>query len=682
MYLLLFTQQGTAKIELDRETAFSLTLQAKDFSLTVDKTNIAFYSLGGSFDYEGNKAKLMQVVDRNAFRPSNIIGREVSAWILSDGDNYLGSITFDGVEKSNGRVRVNFTFLGGNANWIKQLPEYLHELNLGETYITPDSEIPAINAYVGPYDPDEGALWFSYKIYDNITPLGGGYLSINEAEMRPDLYFKAIIDALAEYIDLNLVSQIFATEWFGRWLMPFVGSSGLRQHSVTLDTPPAIAMTGFIATSLWNEAFDPAGLHDGGTDRFLIDSYWGESDDVYVEMQIDWTVSSGDNARVHMFDGLAFISLDSADIIVGENSITLRGTISGNSHVVLFVEGSCNLSAGEIRFISGMSRLIQGLYIVNNTCIHEEIKTVDFISDLTTFLNLVWYHDGHNQKLIVDTKWGGELTTGETVEGFYKSSTFAQEWSGYLDCKNEKFQDLAFGYKDIQWLFRSDDNDLYVLNNETYGWLQPIKEKGSSQTKDNKVFAPTVNTVVPDSYVDNLNSPFTENAVLPIMGDPDLFEDTDFRSNFDFLPRMLYKMGNVDWSINHIDTLGTAFISVAFQQMNITENTNIYDVDDSALIANLTFEDWNGIPGFISTFYKPDINIWKNGGRKTVTMNIPLMEFLDIEKVLRYKKLIGFPDTGAGTYIIESVRLGLNKKGLTEVNLIDLANEKITTVNE
>lgn len=681
MYLLLFSQQGTAKIELDRENAFALTIQAKDFSIISEKTNVAFYSLGGSFDYEGNKEKLMQIVDRNAFQPSNIIGREVNAWILSDGDNYLGSITFDGIDKSSGRIKVNFTFLGGNANWVKKLPEYLFELDLGETLIVSDSTITALNVYAGPYDPDEGVLWFSYKIY-NVFPYSGGKFIVGESGMRPDLYFKAIIDAIAESVELNIVSQIFSTEWFRRWLMPFTGESGLKHHSVTLDTPPGIPMTGFLATSLWNEAFDPSNFHDAGTDRFLTNALWEDGSNVYVELQIELTVSSGNNAVVHMFDGLTLESLDSANLIVGDNNIRLIGSVQANSHVVIFVEGSCNLSAGEIRYITGMPILVQSHYIVNNTPINNDIKTIDFINDLTLFMNLVWYHDAKSQKLIVDSKWGAELTTGEVVDGFYQSSTFAEKWGEFLDCKNEKFNDLSFGYKEIEWRFKMDDNDDYVLNPKTYGWSEAIKNKGNNQINENKVFAPTINVTVPDSYVDSLDAPFTENAILPVMGTPDHLENIEAVQRFNFLPRMLFKVGVVDWSLNHIDTLGVGWLSVAFQQIDIRGNANINDVDPTALIANLTYEDWNGIPGFISTFYKPDILIWKHGGRKTVTVNIPLLHFIDIEKVLRYKKMIGFRDTGTGLYIIESARLLLNKPGVTELQLIDLATSKVTTIDK
>lgn len=679
MYLLLFSQQGTAKIELDRDTTFGITLQAKDFSVISDKSNVAFYSLGGSIDYEGSKEQIQAVVDRNCFKPSDILGREVNAWILSDGDNYLGSITFDGVEQTNGRVKVNFTFLGGNANWIKNLPEYLNELDLGETFIVVDSGIPAINAYAGPYDPDEGVLWFSYKIY-NLSPYSGGIFYIYESTMRPDLYFKVILDALAESVQLNMVSQIFATEWFNRWLMPFVGEDGLKHHSVTLDTPPGIPMTGFLATSLWNEAFDPNNFHDAGTDRFLTNTTWEDGANVYVELQIDWVLSSGNNASVHMFDGQTLESLDSADLVIGSNSITLKGSVQAYSHVVIFVEGTCDLSSGEIRYITGMPNLVQGQYIVNNSVIHPELRTIDFISDLTLMLNLVWYHDAKSQKLIVDTKWGGELTTGETVDGFYKSSTFTDKWTEFLDCKNEKFQDLSFGFKDVEWRFKEDSNDDYVLDPTKYGWVENIKNKGNSQVHKNRVFAPTVNVTVPDSYVDSLNAPFTENAILPVMGDPDDLENVDGIARYNFEPRVLFKVGVADWSVNHIDTLGVDVLAVAFQQINLRENGNLFDVDPSAIIANLAYEDWNGIPGFISTFYKPDILIWKYGGRKTITLNIPLVHFLSIENVLRYKKIVGFRETGSGHYIIESVRLILNKPGLTEIQLIDLAVEKVTTI--
>lgn len=678
MHLLLFSPQGTARIEMDKSSVFALNLQAKDFSITAERSNVAFYSLGGQIDYEANKETLQAIVDRNAFKPSDFIGRETNTWIISDADNYLGSITFDEVSVQDGRVQIAFTFLGGNANWIKNLPEYLHELDLGETFINPEETIRLMNEYTGPYDSTEGLLWFSYKIYNTgLYNSGGDYFTYVESNMRPDLYFKAIIDAMAGRIGLNLVSQIFSSEWFGRWLMPYTGESSLKHHSVTLDTPPSGVLTGFVDTTLWNEAFDPLDLHDAVNIRFRAAGYWPAGSKVYAELQLEWDVASASNAVVYLRNWSQTDYVDKADIVVGQNNIVLKGYFKPLQELSLHINGECELTSGEIRFITSMPRLVEGHYLLNNSPIPEGLKSIDFISELTLMLNLVWYHDAKNYKLIADTKWGGELTTGEVVGGFYKASTFTRNWYNVLDCKNEKSKDLSFGFKEVQWQFKEDDEDNYVTDLLTYGHSEIIKNKGDIKTFKNKIFVPTANIEVPEKYRNNLNSPFTENAILPVMGEPTEIDDPDASEKYNFQPRILFKIGTVDWSLNHTDTLGDVWIAVAFQRIDLRENTNLLDVSPTALVANLGYGDSDGIPGFVSTFYRPDILIWKKGGRKTITLNVNLAEFLSIEDTLRYKKLVGFRDTGIGTYIVESFRLILNKRGLTEVQLIDLGAEKV-----
>jgi len=676
MYLLIFSQQGTAKIELDKESTFALNLQTKDFSIISEKSNIAFFSFGGSLDYESSKKQLQDVVDRNCFRPGDFLGREVKAWILSDGDNYLGSITFDGVKKTNGRVLVNFTFLGGNANWIKSLPEYLVDLDLGETLIVVDTTQAVVNAYTGAYDPDEGSIWFSYKIYNSFLWQSGvpGY-TIGEYQLMPDVYFKAILDAMASAVGLNMVSQLFASEWFGRWLMPFTGEKGVKHHVVTLDTPPGITLSDFVSTDLWTEVFDPGNLH--ASDTFLNFTNWDSQDLVNIEFQLDWTVATAQNAVVHIWDIVTFESLDSHPLVVGENNIVLRGVIQAAHQSVIFIEGECTLSAGEIRYITSSKYIINGQYLVNNSPINVGLKTIDFINELTLMCNLIWYHDAKSHKLVVDSKWGGELTTGEVVDGFYKASTFAQNWPGYLDCKNENFEDIAFGYRSVEWRLDEDNNDDYVLDHTTYGHIETIKESGEPQVKQNKIFAPTENVTVPDSYQNNLNAAYTEHAVLPVMGTPSELDAGETLDRYNFKPRILYKMGTTNWSVNHTDTLGNAWIAVAMQRYDVRDNLNLLDVPTTALVGNLGYDDFNGVNGFISTFYKPDVNIWKYGGRKTVSALIPLAIFLNIENLLRYKKLIGFRDTGSGLYLIESAKLILNKQSVTELNLIDIGVQKV-----
>lgn len=671
MRLVIFSRQGTRDLILDKSEAFALNLSVKDFSLNVAKSNTNFYSQGGSIDYIQNQKNLQAIVDRNTTKPEGIIGLSCRAWIIADYGAFLGSIRFTGTETNNGRAQVNFNFIGTGADWIKDLPEYLYNLNMGECLFR-FGETTIAEADYDPYDASK-PCWFSYKWYNRW--IEDAELSIED--LRPDLYVKLIIDSMEAATELNWQSQIFGSDWFGHWLMPYVGKL-LFIRATRLYLAPAIAMTGALATNLWSEQWDTSGFHDDINGLFL-SGLTGSNENglVMVEFEFNWDVTTinTENSRILILDNDLLTVVGESDTILelGDNHIVIRTFVPPESRLVVYVDGSVDITtASEILYRVDIENTFihDEMYIMNMSMIRRDLTTVDFISALTEMMNLVWYHDGQTKKLIIEPKWATELPTGEKLSGFYKSSTFAKNWSQFLDCGNSSVQDISAQYRRIKWLFKEDKDDVYTPDPEIYSEYIDVKDVGQLKEYKNKVFAPTVNQPLHDDYCS------TDWVPIPHMG---LVYDGHLVSGeepfHDFQQRLLFKMGTLKTGPFHEANLPTKVL-LAAQQLHIHDASLIEDMHDYAKIANLTYEDFKGVKGFVSLFYLNDVFIWRHGGRRKVTLNLPLAYLTNIENLLRNKQRIRLPQLGQGTHVIESVRLFLNKPSTVQLTLIDLALEQ------
>lgn len=649
---------GYNELFIDNGNALPVNLAIKDFNqISGAKNNVSYFTYSVSIPYDLNAAALASAVDLNVTSAQDLPGVELNAFLESSFYTFRGVLKISSYEKQGNVTSVKAQFLGGLKNWINLLPEYLRELELGESLFDTAS-VSSIYSDSNPYD---GSLevWYSLKYYQKFIDPD----FVSTLDFRQDVYFAAIIRAIEVLSSTPIQSNLFASEYFRRMLMPYVGDGRViyRQWDGFLNTDRVISVGEFVNafTSIWTTD-DPLGALTAFTPVGAIPIV---DDEVNMTFKCVFNVTTAKTSLFVILSDQNLNTKDSISIPAGITSFELSGVFESGNRPQLFIEGDCVLLTGSSIELQVEGSQFEGVYIKHRSAIRSDLKTADWISGLSDLFNLVWFYDENNEVLICDPKWNVLLPTGETVRGFY--SDLAEDYSGIQDCDTESGD---FGIdvdvkRSLIMAFQHDKDDRAVKSDRKWSHLEvlPPKFADGETLQRNEAFAPTVNQALPDAYTGGTNP-----AIVPtfLKDSADEIENADY----DFISRVLYKIGVLpySWKFNNASVVSGAPIAAQVLEVAVALPPGLPG------FANVGMGDFNKRLGLSNLFYWRDFEIYRNGVIKTVNMALPVTALLNLEVFFRLLKFTNTQESGALFHVLDSAQIIVNMERISEVKLIAL----------
>lgn len=669
------------KIDLDQKTDTELNLKIKDFSRGIgENDNSNFFTL--EFDIHltsSNILSLNYATHINIVSGSELIGKQVFCFLTVGFQVFRGYIIIQSNEVKNGQAFIKTQYLGGLKNFSEFLPERMRELDLGSHY-DDFSSITQINQNDGPYDGTNPI----YYIH-GITVAGADFGTVVGA-VPPNImciHASAIFEAISNYLGVTIESNFLNTEFFRRILHPIRNFSKLSVNAYSLTVNDQIVQANGPYSSL---TLNGSKLDTDYSDLVLLSGFFS---DVFV---LNENIVKGENFKATFAFDLILSNTDGHVGVYAINSgvFVFETVESGNSRFNLEIEnvnpdeefvfifyGNVTLEAGSnFRvFIEGADYFALGLNVNNNSIFLDSEKVSDFLSGHTDNFNLIIFYDEKREVLIIENKWPATLPTGETVPGFYRNIAFNQDWSRLVDFKNANFD-----YKvntslsrELVFKFSQDSNDGFdegiLQHTETLSDKYP---KGTTE-KQNKVFAATGNEIF--EYRD-ISSLVLRSMVLPKI--IYLNEAITTETSQDFLTRdssigntinhrLLFKFGKLGYSITANGV--TTNFDLAFQRFFVDAANR---VNGKPIKVNLGYDDFRAEPGLVNMLYRKDISIYNEGFVGKFNINLPLSAILDIENLFRYRKFVKTSGVGDGYYILDVLKLIINKDKIASVEMIYL----------
>lgn len=651
---------GFNEVFIDNENALPVNLAIKDFTqISGEKNNVSYFTYTMDIPYEVNAEALGCAVDLNVSSAQDLPGIELNAFLESGFYTFRGVIKITGYQRTGSQTNLKAQFLGGLKNWINLLPTDLRDLELGESVY----DTATITSIFNDSDAYDGSLeiWYSLKFYQMFEDPN----FVSTVDFRPDLYFAAIIRAIEETSNTPIQSNFFATEYFRRYLMPYVGDGRLiyRQHRATANVNIVDAFGGFIDLSTldWTND-DPLGAV---TITRPVGAIPVSDDEVNVTYKFSLNVTTSKTSLAVVLSNTALESKDNTAIFPGQNDFELSGTFTSSEVPAILIEGDYTILAGstiEMEIEGVIFSGIEGVTLQHRSTIKPDVKTNDFISGLSDLNNLIWFYDENNEVLIVEPKWDVTLPTGEFVRGFY--SSLADDYTEMLDCGTEEgdFNIDVNVRRDLVMAFKEDNDDNAVKDSRRFAHLEelPPKFPDGETVQRNEIFAPTNNIPLPAAYTGT-------TAPAPV---PTFIEETDDveAPAFDFEPRVLYKMGMLpyEWRFNNTTIITGAPIAAQVLVPDVVVPAG------QPTFANLGMGDFNDFLGLSNLFYTTDFRIYRFGVLKTVNMALPMTVLLDLERLFRFLKFTNTRDSGGVFHILEGAQVILNKERISEVKIIAL----------
>lgn len=644
------------EVFIDNAKAIPVNLGIKDYTeITGSKNNLSFFSYTIEIPYELNAVALGQAVDINVTSAQDLIGQELNGFLESNFYTTRGFIKIQSYEKQNGSYVLKAQYLGGIKNWVALLPTYLRDLELGSSTFS-TANVTTIFSDPDPYDGSL-SIWYSLKFYQRFLATD----RISTHDLRPDIYFAAIINALEATSNTPIQSRYFATEYFRRQMMPYVGDGrviyNLWEAEVNTDISNPTGDFLYIDKPNWTIINDPLGA-------ITLTTFFGvvppadEEAIVTVRMTLNITTS-----KTGVYVGLIDQFLNQKEISFlknGVNELVLSGSFAGGDRPSVFIEGDHVLLAGSTIRMEIEGVLFLGVDIQHRSTIPADLKTTDWISAITDLGNLIWFYDENNERLIVEPKWPVTLPTGEYVPGFYQG--FAEDYTDVVDCATEEGDFLINDQlkRNLLFLFENDSDNKAVISKTQWSHTEILTPKfpdGTTEQK-NEVFAAIINKEIPDTFGGSTVPP-----LIPYFRKED---DEPEAPEYDFLPVILYKMGVLPYEWKFNSTSLSTGVPIAAQVLIPTVAVPVGQPE----YANLGYGDHQNIPGIINTFYTRDIETYKYGVRKTISLNLPLKVLSDMEKLFRYLK---FTNTTSGSFhVLENFQITINQDKISEIDLIAL----------
>lgn len=606
-------------IEAKLKTFFSYTL---NIPIKENRLALDFYLT----NQEGSRGNLKAVIEMKFFAFPGFLK------ITGTGDHFI---------KAN--------FVGGLANWTQLLPEFTRDLEFGTTLFT-QASIDSTNANIDPYD-GTNPVWFSLKKYnDYLDPTGVGPL-----DWRPDMMLKRVIEAVEDYTNIPIVSNLFNTEWFRRIMEPYRGDGTVEYEAYKADVSTAF-FTGdsyiFAPTDPnFTITYDPF-VYSGMPDFPIPPSL----ETCNVEVNLTITVNLVyEYANVFLLDD-DLNAFDVQPIFNGTNEVKLKGTFTQFTGIYIFIDRSVQLLLGsEFAFNFESTPFNNSANILNRSVFPAGDKILEKIQGLSEAMNLVWFFDG--SKIICDPKWDVELTTGETVPGFYRNLALQHDWTKLTECTKDHNNTPDQSVKRLlTFALKHDEENLNTIGERQ--WAETVELSSSypegEVIRPNSYYAAVRNSDIGDDYAS-----VTPHAKVPLWtydgGGP----------FYDFQPVLLYKAGFNRGQYLREGSVGRDTHPLAVQ-VGVEQE---YDPIFYSFPVNLGMADYKGVPGLVSVFHQKDIDILNNGHKAKTRLIIDASTLYPLEEFFRRLKLVS-SGCDRGFYIIEKVDLiGDN---IAQVDLINV----------
>lgn len=557
----------------------------------------------------------------------------------------LGCFQFEGTVLFSGCKENSFPahFLAGISNIYSKLPEFARELDLG-TSMFDIATIEDTWTNIGPYDP-EGFydVWYSLKYYNGFIEPD----TVSTLDFRPDVYFKVIVDSIQKHTGCLLCSELFQTDWFGRLLFPYIGTGGMDYRIFESEVTTQINQAGGnfvfdVQDSNTTVTFDPLNMFGLGLSNVRIPNIDGDVI-VVLKLELDISTSESGVSVILSDDNLNFKHVET--LVDGVNILELTGTYTKLQNIQLFIDSQCTINVGsKFKYEFHDTMPFEGVEVYHNSVFPYGFKTSDLIKGMNELFNLIWYSEGN--KAIVDPKFDVELTTGETVTGFYRDSAIIDDYRDVQDCTKDVSTIIDSSLKKtVNWIFKKDDNDILTADNQ-WAHVEELNNRYPVGTydKENTAFAATINSQLAGEYIPKATGTNFEYALIPF------FTSDSDEIDFDFCPRVLEKMDmyKIKWTLNDVDITGMPLAAqVAFNKPSLALN--------GYRPVNIGYSDQGDVKGLTNTFYYKDIDIYNHSIKRTLNILIDPNIGNNLLEFFRRLKFAGDCQTGEMYHILESI---------------------------
>lgn len=618
-----------------------------------------------------NLAALDHLGNINSRQGMEVAGKSLNAVMKIGLHTFRGKIKgLKTQTKNRSSITFDFQFLAGSNKFYDALPQYIRDLILGYVRKTQQSieDASSYNVYDG-----SSPITYSLKYYGvPRDTIDGAYIErIPYSEIFPDVYMAAIMDAIEQYTGIRIQSDLINSEWFRHLTHPMTNDKvqhTLLEITANLDIVTNTArILNFVDDTNWT-IDDQIEREPGENLIFLrrqfstflvLDEAKADDNKIYIEGDV--TTQGSVRLRVLDADDLSvkgFVDLQTD----ATSSFSLLVDIgnSGGFLIELISNGGTIEQGGKIR-IGFESKPIKGGTIKVSTLLND-VTTVDYMASLISTFNLITFYDQRTGSFWMAPKWGATLSTGEVIPPFYKSIAHSTDWRNIVDAPSPvvEFTGVSGIKRNLIYAFKDDSNDK-LTNKLTYSrqvTLDSKYEQGQT-TKENELFAATINRRLPFE-VTGIDPADDRIASVPtFISFDENDEDVDRSPKYNFQMRILYKVGRIHGFWRRQDDR-------VFSQYDYATQL---DVERGI---NLTYNDVDGVPGLVSTFFWKDVDLFNRGVPFTVDAAIPLNEIANLLEFIRTPKYMSTPNNGQGHFIVDTPELNLNKRELARVKLINL----------
>lgn len=664
---------SSIELPVEEKNITAVNYNIKDFTkLAAAKNNLSYYSwdieiLGN----EENNRKLKYAASINSMNGDDLRGIELSAILERDSFATKGTFKITDYKVEKNVLKYRGQFLGGLTNWIKSLPNYIDELDLGE-YEFSSKNVVATFKDGEPYNYHE-EVWFALKYYGRYEEV----TYVKQEEMYPDVYLGAIVQAMSIYSAIPIRSHFFASEYFRRWLHFYTGNGLFRAKifEAELTTSQGINTDYFDFENTWSVIFNPREITPSPRNDLVIRPV---VERFILEGVIDVNIPNGSTHKLEVID--EFLNPIASQLLInGINNINIELEIDRRRFFSLKIsESGGTIYSGSNLIISTLQPLKKGVILKVNSIL-PHVKMTDWVSAVTDLGNLVWFYDDQTGTLIVDPKYTSMLPTGEVVQGFYKDAP-TEDWEAKVICTN---YEGSFKVKDTKktllFKFKEDENDTIINGNEYERRIDLNERYPEGVTEfENELFAPTVTRLIPEAIYSDLNEPYPKVPTF-INIDPALYTDNGLTITLGNLPEQENENYNRENISNYEMRLGykIGMVEGSWRYDNgdeenpsgdiLTEYPYAAQVDDNHN-ANIGFANTPLVKGIVSTFYPKDIAIYNYGIIKTIKLSLD--KLIVFEKLFRYTKFVNTYYGGQGKFILDNLQFVLNVGGVSTAKLI------------
>ena len=616
------------RITIDRNEVVQLNLGLRaSFNLTEDFEQL--YTVPFSFQDAGTNSLWIHKTTHEGIKDTEFDG--CLKMVVMDGCGcYQGELTITGHKVESGVCSITGAFIGGLNNFLSKLPN-MRDLDLGG-YKVVKEDIDEITAELGCYEKGiTSQFWIGLEYYGCTVKQSEGESEIQPEYRRPQVYKKAILDAIEESTGCPIKSSFTETNDF-KCCTVLGGSEDVITRSVRFDFTDdyTVQQSG---TVLLHPDTNEVSI-DNCTASWGADRPWTQLGDeipsgtkVVMKACIILSGSSG-NAVVRFSN---FGEMDDINISEGKNELELCLPSRLLNRVQLEIIDASSLTpeiltGSYVEYCLEGEQVMPGNYLYTASTFDDQ-NSIEFLKGLQDTHNMAFLWDAKNKCVIAEPMFQPKVK-GANYRSFFKGDAETVDWRHKVDCLNEEAEYIVSDYtRNVKFIFKEDSDDGLKPGKDKFSRSIVMSKKypeGETEI-ENRFFSPTCERFLPEPLaVDENNIPLVPWIINYDYAETIEDPEADKSVGYKHCPRLLKKVGMVPGTWNNA---GTVEASYPYS----TQQSSVYGV-------NLTYEEFEGNTNLFDDHFCRLIEIYNEGVEKNITVKLDCTDINDLAEFVRTPK--------------------------------------------